>query len=159
MALVLVSCSHPSGAAPLTAGDCWELNPQCHIACKFISFFLLKIFFLLFDLCPFLPPNPLPLQLAVRSRVRIDHGVLLRALFRDAGGCHVSTVANTGVQIPFRASVFLFFGEIPRSGVAESHGGSIFRAPRLLLTACHGGCIHFCPPLPAHPVTFGLSRA
>ena len=47
---------------------------------------------------------------------------------------HILTVVNNaagntlGAYISFQASVFIFFGKVPRSGIAESYGGPVFNS-------------------------------
>ena len=47
---------------------------------------------------------------------------------------------NTGVHVPCRISVFVFFRHIPRSGIAGSHGSSVSMFLRHLHPAFHSGC-------------------
>ena len=47
---------------------------------------------------------------------------------------------NIGVQISFWISVFNYFAYIPRIGVAESYGSSIFNCLRRLPTILHNSC-------------------
>uniref|UniRef100_A0A8C3WAT4 Uncharacterized protein n=1 Tax=Catagonus wagneri TaxID=51154 RepID=A0A8C3WAT4_9CETA len=47
-----------------------------------------------------------------------------------------SAAMNIGVLISFQIRVFIFSRYVPRSGIARSYGGSIFR----FLRNCHSGC-------------------
>ena len=61
---------------------------------------------------------------------------ILSSVDGHLGSSHILVIVsnatmNTGVHVSFQISVFVFFRYIPRSGIAESYGSSIFSFEKL----------------------------
>ena len=61
---------------------------------------------------------------------------------------------NTGVHVSFHIRIFVFYGYIPRSGIAGSYSNSIFSCLRNLHTVLYSGHIDLHSTNPVEGVPF-----